>query len=221
MDLQQYNGWALVPRLVPAILIAGVLAFLPTLPIPQLESNAIYDDPNNAPHHGEWSSYGAGRSAQRYPNLTQIDPDNVKNLKMAWTYHTSDIPAKYGSELAPLKIGDRVHQTRLGIGFDGLQGALRLAGLRTVRKPFRFPPARHPRCPRQIQLPRFRRPAGRLLAFAILAFGIFSFCIPVRRLAIVGRIAQRGMVQHGAESGGTREGRFNYPFWGFSANAVG
>ena len=95
------NGWALVPRLVgPAILMAGVLAFLPTLPIPnptrirnlglatlgvfvvalcfasfalnnagsakplpQLESNAIYDD--NAPHHGEWSSYGAGRSAQR------------------------------------------------------------------------------------------------------------------------------------------------------------
>src|SRR5471032_695089 len=29
------NGWALVPRLVgPAILMAGVLAFLPTLPIP-------------------------------------------------------------------------------------------------------------------------------------------------------------------------------------------
>jgi hypothetical protein len=36
MGLQQYNGWALVPRLVgPAILMAGVLAFLPTLPIHQ------------------------------------------------------------------------------------------------------------------------------------------------------------------------------------------
>src|SRR5882724_13229279 len=101
------NGWALVPRLVgPAILMAGVLAFLPTLPIsnptgirkmgfatlvifgvilsfasfmlnkagsakplPQLETSAIYDDPDNAPHSGEWSSYGAGRSAQRYANL--------------------------------------------------------------------------------------------------------------------------------------------------------
>src|SRR5258708_21466193 len=101
------NAWALVPRLVgPAILMAGVLAFLPTLPIsnpagirkmgfatlvvfgvilsfasftlrkagsakplPQLETSAIYDDPDNAPHSGEWSSYGAGRSAQRYANL--------------------------------------------------------------------------------------------------------------------------------------------------------
>src|SRR6266568_2248431 len=141
------NGWALVPRLVgPAILMAGVLAVLPTLPIPnptrirnigianlvvfgvvlsfasyslhnagsakplpQLETNAIYDDPDNAPHHGEWSSYGAGRSAQRYANLTQIDPDNVKSLKVAWTYHTGDISAKFGSELTPLKIGDRVY----------------------------------------------------------------------------------------------------------------
>src|SRR5258705_10770812 len=76
-------------------------------PLPQLETSAIYDDPDNAPNHGEWSSYGAGRSAQRYANVTQIDPDNVKNLKVAWTYHTGDIPAKFGSELTPLKIGDR------------------------------------------------------------------------------------------------------------------
>jgi quinoprotein glucose dehydrogenase len=141
------NGWALVPRLVgPAILMAGVLAFLPALPIanstrirktglaalavfgvvlssaaftlnnvgpadplPKLETSAIYDDQDNAPRHGEWNSYGAGRSAQRYANLTQINPDNVKNLKVAWIYHTGDIAAKFGSELTPLKIGDRVY----------------------------------------------------------------------------------------------------------------
>src|SRR5258706_4818709 len=141
------NGWALVPRLVgPAILMAGVLVFLPALPIPnptrirnlglatlvvfgvvlsfagfklhnagsakslpQLEANAIYDDPDNVPHHGEWNSYGAGPSAQRFANLTQIDPDNVKNLKLARTYHMGGIPAKFGSELTPLKIGDRVY----------------------------------------------------------------------------------------------------------------
>ena len=35
MGLQQYNGWAPVPRLVgPAILMAGVLALFPTLQIP-------------------------------------------------------------------------------------------------------------------------------------------------------------------------------------------
>ena len=159
VDLQQYNGWALVSRLVgTAILMAGVLAFLPALPILRLESNAIYDDPENVPHHGERSSYGAGRGAQRLAKTTRIDPDNVKNLRLAWAYHASDIPAKYGSELPPLKIGHRVYQTRLGISLHGFRGVFLLTGIRIVRKPS---PARHPRCPRRIQLPRFRRPAGR------------------------------------------------------------
>ena len=51
MGLQQYDGRALVPRLVgPAILMPGVLALLPTLAIPQLENIAINDDSENAPH---------------------------------------------------------------------------------------------------------------------------------------------------------------------------
>ena len=159
MDLQQYNVWVLVSRRVgPALLMAGVLASLPALPVLRLESNAIYDDPDNVPHHSERSSYDAGRGAQRHAKPTRIDPDNVKNLRLAWTYHASDIPAKYGSELPPLKIGDGVCQTRLGIGLDGFRGVFQLAGLRTVRKPS---PARHPRYPRRIQLSRFRRPAGR------------------------------------------------------------
>ena len=141
------NVWALVPRLVgPTILMAGALAFLPMLAIPNparirklgfaalsifgvamsvahlgfgdaeagnatppLQTSAIFDDPNNTPKPGDWSSYGAGRSAQRFADLTQINPENVKNLKVAWTYHTGSIPAKFGSELTPLKIGNRVY----------------------------------------------------------------------------------------------------------------
>jgi quinoprotein glucose dehydrogenase len=69
----------------------------------------LYDDPANAPASGEWSAYGAGSSAQRYSDASQITPDNVGTLKVAWTYHTRDIPDKFGAELTPIKIADRVY----------------------------------------------------------------------------------------------------------------
>ncbi|MDM9627831.1 membrane-bound PQQ-dependent dehydrogenase, glucose/quinate/shikimate family [Rhizobium sp. S152] len=81
----------------------------PVTDLPQQEANAIYDDADNMASTGEWSAYGAGKSAQRYSDQTQITPANVKNLKRAWSFHTGAIPAKYGSELTPLKIGDRIY----------------------------------------------------------------------------------------------------------------
>ncbi|HET7085390.1 MAG TPA: membrane-bound PQQ-dependent dehydrogenase, glucose/quinate/shikimate family [Rhizomicrobium sp.] len=82
---------------------------LPENALPRLQNHASYDDADNAPKSGDWSSNGAGRSAQRFADLSQINPDNVKNLKVAWTYHTGAIPAKFGSELTPLKIEGRVY----------------------------------------------------------------------------------------------------------------
>ncbi len=61
------------------------------------------------PKAGEWSDYGGGPSAQRYADVTQITPANVKNLKRAWTFNTGDIPKKYAPELTPLKIGDSIY----------------------------------------------------------------------------------------------------------------
>jgi quinoprotein glucose dehydrogenase len=79
------------------------------MPLPAQQAALAYDDAANAPLEGEWSAYGAGASAQRYSDATQITPENVKNLQRAWVFHTGGLNEKYGSELTPLKIGNRIY----------------------------------------------------------------------------------------------------------------
>jgi quinoprotein glucose dehydrogenase len=93
-------------------LAAGVSAFgrdSLSMPLPAEQASLAYDDAANAPLKGEWDAYGAGASAQRYSDATQITPDNVKNLQQAWVFHTGGLNDKYGSELTPLKIGNRIY----------------------------------------------------------------------------------------------------------------
>jgi quinoprotein glucose dehydrogenase len=96
-----------------AIVLAVLVPLANRLPepaqLPAAQAGAVYENPLYAPAKGEWSAYGGGASAQRYSDLTQITPDNVTTLKRAWTFHTGDIPQKYGSELTPLKIGDAIY----------------------------------------------------------------------------------------------------------------
>ena len=40
-----------------------------------------------------WPVWGHGAAGQRYSANTQITPDNVKDLKVAWTYRTGDLSA--------------------------------------------------------------------------------------------------------------------------------
>ena len=79
------------------------------LPLPEARANAFFEDAAYAPKKGEWNAYGGGESAQRYSELAQITPANVKDLKRVWTFHTGDIPKKYGSELTPLKVGNAIY----------------------------------------------------------------------------------------------------------------
>ncbi|HWA69488.1 MAG TPA: pyrroloquinoline quinone-dependent dehydrogenase [Rhizomicrobium sp.] len=38
-----------------------------------------------------WDAFGGNQQAQKYSTGTQITPDNVKNLKRAWSMHTGDV----------------------------------------------------------------------------------------------------------------------------------
>ena len=62
---------------------------------------------------GEWHAYGRSDRGDRYSPLAEITPDNAKNLKVAWTYHTGDMPRSGDPkettfEMTPLAIGDKV-----------------------------------------------------------------------------------------------------------------
>jgi quinoprotein glucose dehydrogenase len=39
----------------------------------------------------DWPAYGNDPGGSRYSPLTQITPDNVGRLAVAWTYHTGDV----------------------------------------------------------------------------------------------------------------------------------
>jgi len=77
--------------------------------LPAQQSALAYDDAAYAPRPGEWDAYGAGSSAQRYSDAGQITPDNVKNLKRAWIYHVGGLNEKWGTEMTPLKVGNRLY----------------------------------------------------------------------------------------------------------------
>ncbi|QOG07026.1 glucose/quinate/shikimate family membrane-bound PQQ-dependent dehydrogenase [Aureimonas sp. OT7] len=63
---------------------------------------------------GEWHSYGRTKQGQRYSPLTDITPENVSDLAVAWHYKTGDIsepgdPEETTFQVTPLKIGERLY----------------------------------------------------------------------------------------------------------------
>lgn len=61
-----------------------------------------------------WPSYGRTNFGQRYSPLTQITPNNVSGLQVAWQYHTGDMrrpsdPVETTDELTPIKIDDTIY----------------------------------------------------------------------------------------------------------------
>lgn len=62
---------------------------------------------------GEWLYYGNDQGGTRFSPLTQITPENVAGLEVAWTYRTGDYPPASGPnrrfQATPLKIGDTLY----------------------------------------------------------------------------------------------------------------
>jgi quinoprotein glucose dehydrogenase len=45
---------------------------------------------HSSSYEREWRYYGGDRGCMRYSSLDQINPSNVRNLRVAWTYRTGD-----------------------------------------------------------------------------------------------------------------------------------
>jgi hypothetical protein len=82
-------------------------------------SRPIQRDPNAVT--AEWPTYGNDPGSSRHSGLTEITPDNVSRLEVAWTYHTGDIAnanstwngqkvwAKSTFEATPLVVEDTLY----------------------------------------------------------------------------------------------------------------
>ena len=62
----------------------------------------------------DWPAYARTQGGGRYSPLTQINEQNVKNLEVAWTYHTGDFKTGNDSgettnQVTPIKVGNTVY----------------------------------------------------------------------------------------------------------------
>ncbi|MFT4174059.1 MAG: glucose/quinate/shikimate family membrane-bound PQQ-dependent dehydrogenase [Rhodocyclaceae bacterium] len=83
----------------------------------ELPMDAVMAPPAEAvamARNGDWPAYGGSAGGLRYAPLSQITPQNVGRLKVAWRYRTGDRPGpddptEITDENTPLKIGDLLY----------------------------------------------------------------------------------------------------------------
>lgn len=58
----------------------------------------------------DWRYYGHDQGGRRFAPLDQINKDNVKNLRVAWTYRTGDAPQSGNEDQnTPIQVGDTIY----------------------------------------------------------------------------------------------------------------
>jgi quinoprotein glucose dehydrogenase len=108
--------------------IAGTIAT--TDPAPAAADSQRGDD---GQPDADWRAYGRTQFGQRYSPLKQITPTNVKDLEVAWTFRTGDLPAKNDPvettfEVTPIKVRDTLYlcsQHQRLFALDAKTGKLR------------------------------------------------------------------------------------------------
>ncbi|WP_395397239.1 glucose/quinate/shikimate family membrane-bound PQQ-dependent dehydrogenase [Novosphingobium sp. BL-8A] len=102
---------AAVVGLASAIGFAGMFVPHPTVAFSGQMAGLTPVDP--AHEQKNWEAYGNTPGGSRFVALDQITRDNVKNLKVAWTYRTGDIAVSDGNgaedQDTPLQVGDTVY----------------------------------------------------------------------------------------------------------------
>jgi PQQ-dependent dehydrogenase (methanol/ethanol family) len=67
---------------------------------------AAQNQPNTQPEDGQWTMPGKNVQLTRYSGLSEINTENAKNLKVAWTFSTG---LTRGHEAAPLVVGNTMY----------------------------------------------------------------------------------------------------------------
>ncbi|MGY4317465.1 membrane-bound PQQ-dependent dehydrogenase (glucose/quinate/shikimate family) [Bradyrhizobium sp. JR3.5] len=98
-----------------AVLMAGLLSSYHDINGTIAEAGpAVQQSEADPQPDGDWRAYGRTQFGQRYSPLKQITPDNVGNLKVAWTFRTGDVPTPEDSgettfEVTPIKVRDTLY----------------------------------------------------------------------------------------------------------------
>ncbi|MES5046986.1 glucose/quinate/shikimate family membrane-bound PQQ-dependent dehydrogenase [Rhizobium nepotum] len=111
------NAWPLALSVLASIVVAGYSMTQDphdkpgSLPQETVSAAPVYG--GNVPD-GDWHQYGRTPYGQRYSPLTQVNVDNVSQLKEAWRYQTGDVklPDDVGEttyQVTPLKIGNTLY----------------------------------------------------------------------------------------------------------------
>lgn len=101
-------GVALVLALV--LVGAGVKAFQPIWMVAPAAAPKVAADYKPGNDNQDWTGFGRTPDGVRFAPFDQINKDNVKDLKVAWTFRTGDLA--YGgaeNQNTPLQIGDTVY----------------------------------------------------------------------------------------------------------------
>jgi quinoprotein glucose dehydrogenase len=75
------------------------LSGLLTIAAAVLVSHASFVGAQRTPPGGEWRNYFGGTDGTKYSPLSQINKDNVKNLRIAWRWRSADRPLQLSNPL--------------------------------------------------------------------------------------------------------------------------
>ncbi|RUW92105.1 membrane-bound PQQ-dependent dehydrogenase, glucose/quinate/shikimate family [Mesorhizobium sp. M7A.F.Ca.US.010.02.1.1] len=102
--------FALAGVLVIGLIATAAYAFQPHGVIRNTVAATEAPTPAAAASSTDWRHYGRTPAGTRYAPIDQITRDNVKDLKVAWTFRTGDVPVKGAEDQnTPLQVGDTVY----------------------------------------------------------------------------------------------------------------
>ncbi|MGF6527758.1 membrane-bound PQQ-dependent dehydrogenase, glucose/quinate/shikimate family [Variovorax sp. PvP013] len=106
------GGWGVAAVLAVALAAGFAGMFVPHAPVVADGTGPSLTPVDPARAQKDWAHYGNTPGGSRFAALDQIRRDNVKDLQVAWTYHTGDVAVSDGNgaedQTTPLQIGDRV-----------------------------------------------------------------------------------------------------------------